>query len=197
MEATLALMEVMVNSIPWIGFKGKSNAQTFDNGTGWNWPEWMRIFVYGVTDTVRKLNIKFDMQKPEHGWMRCVLSFQDETIEFDASDVPCNPLDGLVESLWKCSRGENSEVWWHLEPAGYYFLFVPQESCVDFAVAYSEDSSKKRRRIIQQATLPLDQLLIMFWRSVKKVESFGLGEPHWPTLDLADLDGLRARLGDI
>ena len=133
------------------------------------------------------------MQKPEHGWMRCILSIDEDTIEFDASDVPNNPLADLIECLWQCCRGTPSEVWWHLEPAGYYFQFLPQPEQVDFVLLYSEDSSN-RRRTLRQVSVPMPGLLLMFWRSAKKVASFGLGEPHWPQVDIADLEKLRNKI---
>jgi len=69
----------------------------------------------------KKLTLEFGV--PEHGWLPIKIAFNDFSLEFEASDVPANPIDQLISSLISVTKGLKAEVWWHLEPAYYYFEF--------------------------------------------------------------------------
>ncbi|TQV76859.1 hypothetical protein FLL45_02570 [Aliikangiella marina] len=118
-------------------------------------------------------------------------------MEFEASDVPNNPVSELVESLWKPVRNENSEVWWHLEPAGYYFIFEPKQSELLFSIQFSPNSSLANRKILFEAKVNLRNALMMFWRCAKKTTTFETSDTDWPKLDKNELENLRTKLNQI
>jgi hypothetical protein len=137
------------------------------------------------------MNLKFSINKPEHGWLPCVLEINGKTFEIDASDVPTDPLDNLVDSLWRCCRGDNAEVWWHLEPAGYYFEFVPKLSELEFRVYFSIDSTNEKKELVTKAVCNKRETLLMFWKSLKKTSSFKINEHDWLSFDFKDMDKLK------
>lgn len=139
-----------------------------------------------------ELKLTFDV--PKHGWLPCEIWYGENLIEFEASDVPNNPVADLVESLWKAIRGETSEVWWHLEPAGYYFLFEPNGKELIFKLLFSPDSKIPSKRTIFGTSVNLKTVLMMFWRSVKKIDSFAGSDTDWSNIDEDDLEKLKLQI---
>ena len=141
---------------------------------------------------MNKLELRFE--EAEHGWLPVCLDAADEKIEFITSDVPNNPVQGLVNSIWASLRGDSSEVWWHLEPDGYFFTFVPEGENVQLEVFYSADSSKNKResKLIYKGNL--QETMLVLWRGIKEFDSHGPKEPHWPPLDTDDLVKLGKKL---
>lgn len=143
------------------------------------------------------MELKLTFDTPHNGWLPCELKFGDQVIEYDASDVPINPTGELVESLWKAVRGESSEVWWHLEPAGYYFIFEPKGKELIFKLQYSNDSTIANRQTIFEGSLSLKDSLMMFWRNVKRTGSFPVSDTEWPGIDEQDLQKLKLKIGEL
>ncbi|WP_144395593.1 hypothetical protein [Pleionea sediminis] len=143
------------------------------------------------------MDLKLNFDTPQHGWLPCELRLGDRFVEFEASDVPNNPVSDLVDSLWKGIRGEASEVWWHLEPAGYYFLMEPKESELLFKLQFSPDSTIAKRRTVFEASLNLKKTLMMFWRSAKKTGSFPVSDTDWPGIGDKDMNELKLKIGEL
>jgi hypothetical protein len=143
------------------------------------------------------MDLKLTFDTPQHGWLPCEIKLDDQVIEFDASDVPNNPVRDLIESLWKAVRGESSEVWWHLEPAGYYFIMEPDGSELLFKLQYSPDSKIANKRTVFEAPLNLKNTLMMFWRSAKKTGSFPITDTNWPNVDDSDMEKLKLKISEL
>lgn len=143
------------------------------------------------------MNIKLEFFQPEHGWLLCKLDLGNKTIEIDASDVPNNPIENLIECFWKCCRGDSCEVWWHLEPAGYYFQFKPVQSKIDFKVLYSPNSSTTSKTVIFEKVLDMKAFLLMLWRSIKKFSSYNIVEPHWPPTDMSEMERIKVKIEEV
>jgi hypothetical protein len=63
--------------------------------------------------TIEKLKVEF--HQPEHGWLPVTLRQGDFELRFRASDVPVNLIDLLISSIRQITKGDATEVWWHLE----------------------------------------------------------------------------------
>ncbi|WP_444997505.1 hypothetical protein [Aliikangiella sp. IMCC44359] len=143
------------------------------------------------------MDLKLNFGSPHHGWLPCELRLGEHFVEFEASDVPNNPVEDLVDCLWKAIRGEASEVWWHLEPAGYYFLMEPNGSELLFKLQYSPDSTIAMRQTVLEAQLNLKRTLMMFWRSAKKTGSFAVSDTDWPGINNKDMEKLKHKIATI
>ena len=143
------------------------------------------------------MDLKLSFDTPQYGWLPCKLKFGEHFVEFEASDVPNNPVGDLVECLWKAIRGEASEVWWHLEPAGYFFLMEPNGSELLFKLQFSADSSIAKRQTVFEAPLNLKRTLMMFWRSAKITGSFPVSDTDWPGIDDKDMEKLKLKIGTL
>ena len=130
--------------------------------------------------------LKLHFEPPQHGWMMVRLDVEDAFLEFVAADVPTNPIHELADALRMIPEGHPAEVWWHLEPEGYFFVFEPVGDEVAFTVYYAEDSEEEERRELATLRGTPKEVLLPFWRALKEFQAFGADEPHWPPLE--DLD---------
>lgn len=99
---------------------------------------------------------------------------------------PSNPIHELADALRSVADGYPAEVWWHLEPAGYFFSFEPRGDEITLTVLSSEDSEIEGRREIVVHSGGRAEVLLPFWQALRQFESFQVDEPHWPPLE--DLD---------
>jgi hypothetical protein len=134
--------------------------------------------------------LKLSLKQPEHGWVAVCLQAESSVIEFVASDVPNNPIQELVDALFKVYSGQEAEVWWHLEPDGYYFRFTPQENRVTLRVSFSEGSNEGSRRELLVLIGQQAEILLPIWRALRRFEAFRTVEPHWPDVNFRHLKEL-------
>ena len=133
------------------------------------------------------MKVKCKLGAPHHGWLPVKVTIGDFNLEFEASDVPTNPVDLLTASLLRSLNGLESEVWWHLEPASYYFTFTPLEAehylfSISYANSHS-DAEIRHEKIKESGSR--DEVIVPFWRAIKEFVSHSYQEPHWPpTYDL-------------
>jgi hypothetical protein len=134
-----------------------------------------------------KLSIEFGT--PEHGWLPVKIDFNDFKLEFEASDVPANPMDQLISSLRSVIKGIKAEVWWHLEPEGYYFDFekFSEEYTLNISFAKSKNSE---RTMVFKVTGGYESLIMPIYRAIKKLADQKHDPQNWPTIDKTELDKL-------
>jgi len=139
-----------------------------------------------------KLKCKFG--KPHHGWLPVKLTAGDYNLEMDVSDVPVDPIYILISSLHRALNGLESEVWWHLEPASYYFYFEPEENGeVKFLIAFAEENvTRNHREIVFETAGSQAEIIFPFWRAIKEFASHSYEGPDWPPVDHAELEKLTA-----
>ena len=138
-------------------------------------------------------DLKLNFQKPEHGWVPVKLEYKEKVIEFDGSDVPNNPIQGLIDALLKIIRGDSSEVWWNLEPDGYFFTFERNNENIIFRVFFAENSEEYNRREVLCVEGEINKIVLPMWRGLKKFLSYSAVEPHWPEVsstEVINLNGL-------
>jgi hypothetical protein len=116
------------------------------------------------------LNIVFEA--PEHGWMPVKIIYQDIEEYFDVSDVPIDPIDQLMQVLDSAITGGGGEVWWHLEPAGYYLNLHAEHRKFRVKLEYSVNSMKPTRETVFEYTGNFQETIIPIWRSLRKLQSY-------------------------
>ena len=141
--------------------------------------------------------VKLSFKKPEHGWLPTTLEVKEKNIEFDASDVPNNPVEQLIYSLSRALDGLRSTVWWHLEPAGYYFHFQPEVGQLRFSVTFSEDSNELDQKEIVSIICSPKDVLLPFWRALQTFASYNSSEPHWSETSTDKLASLGKRIKSL
>jgi len=135
--------------------------------------------------------MKFEIGKPEHGWVSIMLVHNETEILFESSDVPNNPISELITAIELTLSGRNASVWWHLEPAGYYFNFKTEGSELKFEILYSLNSNEPEAQSVLVVRGGLHELLIPFWRALRKFETYNHEELHWPSTDFSSLAELK------
>jgi hypothetical protein len=131
---------------------------------------------------------------PRHGWLPVRLDFESRSIEFEASDVPNNPVQRLVDALEAATQHRPSEVWWHLEPDGYIFRFLPSAGKVELQVSYAKHSVHEREVEVASIIGSAQEILLPIWRALRELQAHGLAEPAWPPVDFSRLPILREAL---
>ncbi|MBK8903705.1 MAG: hypothetical protein IPM53_21155 [Anaerolineaceae bacterium] len=129
-----------------------------------------------------KLECKFG--KPHDGWLPVSLNAGGFSLEIDVSDVPVDPIYVLISSLYRALSGLDSEVWWHLEPASYYFYFEPEETGeLKFTIAFAEENvTRNHREIVFETSGSKAEIILPLWRAIQEFVSYSYKEPDWPLL---------------
>jgi hypothetical protein len=136
--------------------------------------------------------ITITYQPPQHGWLLLQLTVNDQVVEIDASDVPHNPVEGLICALASSAQGTPASVWWHSEPDGYFLNFNPTGGDVELSVDFAFDSNRARAQTVLKAKGSREQILMPFWRFLRQFQSHGYSEPHWPQTDYSAMDVIKA-----
>jgi hypothetical protein len=134
-----------------------------------------------------KLSIEFGT--PVHGWLPVKTVFNDFRLEFEASDVPTNPMEQLISSVRSVIKGIKAEVWWHLEPEGYYFVFekLGDDYTLSTSFAKSENSDRKTEFKVNGS---YESLILPIYRAIKKLADQKHDPQNWPEIDKTELDKL-------
>jgi hypothetical protein len=135
---------------------------------------------------------------PKHGWLTFYVGVDEHTVEIDASDVPNNPIQNLLDAIRRVSQGENARVWWHLEPGWYVFDFEHRGHDLVFRIALVNDtiSGYRETMVASIETTPSDVLLPL-WRFLRRFQSEHHREPHWPEVDYRDIDRIGGRIKSL
>jgi hypothetical protein len=136
-------------------------------------------------------NLTVTFGKPEHGWLPVSIQLGEKRLEFDASDVPVNPVDELVEALLAVMDGYPKTVWWNLESLSYTFHFTPQYGEVEFRITFEGYSGVED---IMAVTLPRQEMLSSFWSAIQTLLAYKLGEHDWPEASAKNLKALEEKL---
>ena len=126
--------------------------------------------------------------------MRLSIQAADACIDIDASYTPDDPIRQLTDALCTATRGDAARVWWHLEPDGYFLHFEPDGDLIHLRLDFAPDSNRVRARNVLMLDGTAREILLPFWRFLRRFQS---GEPHgehWPDIDYRDLDVIADRL---
>lgn len=85
-------------------------------------------------------------------------------------------------------------MWWHLEPDGYFLHFEPDGERLRLRLDFAPHSDPARaRNVLALDGTPRD-ILLPFWRFLRRFQSGEPHAPHWPAIDYRDLDVIADRL---
>jgi hypothetical protein len=132
--------------------------------------------------------IRVQFGSPSNGWLSVKLNTPDFELQFDASDVPANPLEELCSALTQVLQGAEAEVHWHLEPAWYYFCFKPNGEVITLVISEKLDAghaASDRYRVIGGIEL----LLMPFYRALKRMPMTERNA-DWPALPSGRIEKL-------
>ena len=143
-----------------------------------------------------KIECKFGV--PHHGWLPVKIFIGDFWLDMEASDVPENPLNNLISSLIHALSGFESEAYWELEPANYYFIFTPRGGDnYKFSIFFAEDGSiESERQHIFEISGNRNEIILPLWQAIKEFLAHPYSEPHWPETDKAEVDRLTTLIED-
>ena len=134
--------------------------------------------------------IKFKLENPEHGWLPVCLAIEDFHMNFDASDVPNNPIQDLITSLVLAIQCTESKVYWHLEPGYYIFSFIPNgEKQFEFNLARS-NSENSNEELLKQVSGTFSSIILPFYRAIKTFTTYNFNQKHWPQLSTEEISKL-------
>jgi hypothetical protein len=137
--------------------------------------------------TDEKLLIK--LGQPEHGWLPVELTYGEFELQFTASDIPVNPIDQLISGIKQITKGISTQVWWHLEPEGYYFHFEKGSDIFTLRVSFARNETAEKELIFETKG-NYDRIIMPFYRCVKNFFSKEIEEVHWPVPDKNEIDKL-------
>lgn len=141
------------------------------------------------------MKIKFG--EPEHGWLPVSLVTKDYSLDMDVSDVPVDPVHLLVMALSKAISGLEGEVWWHLEPHGYYFTFGSKQKEYSLRIESAHVSTDKESRTLDLSELgSFEDVILPFWRALRELESHGYSTPAWPDFPKTEMARLTELIED-
>jgi hypothetical protein len=124
---------------------------------------------------------KIKLGTPHHGWLPVDIEATGEVLAIDASDVPVDPLDQLLDSVLLSKQGKESEVWWHLEPAGYNFAIKPQTEKVTIEISFAK-SDMGKREFVCHFEISMNNYLAQVYQVLSSFYAKGFKDPHWPEL---------------
>ncbi|WP_426493172.1 hypothetical protein [Hymenobacter sp. 102] len=133
--------------------------------------------------------IRVDFERPSHGWLPVKVIMNDFELTINASDVPINPIYLLYLAILDVVDGIASKVWWHLEPAGYYFDFTqPQPGLYRLVISYHSDSQVSE--FMHETKGSAADIILPFCRAIKNLNSYKYDEQDWPSLEGMQLNRL-------
>lgn len=120
--------------------------------------------------------LKIEFEEPTHGWLPVKMTLNDIEECFKASDIPLNPISQLEDALFSAITGNGDEVWWHLEPGGYYLNIHRENHNYRLKLEYSPDSKKQSREDVFDITGSFKEIIVPIWRSLRSLQSMGYSE---------------------
>ena len=141
--------------------------------------------------------IRVQHEPPSHGWLPILLEASGHSVTIDASDVPNNPIQELIEAIDQAASGAQSCVWWHLEPDGYFMQFTPSRDEIEFKLSFSPNSAHSQSKEVLSVRGSRAEVLLPFWRFLREFQSHSYAEPHWPAVNYERLLVIKASIGGV
>ncbi|WJJ96577.1 hypothetical protein [Algibacter luteus] len=134
-----------------------------------------------------KIELKFG--NPKNGWLPIGLKSQDFELEFNASNIPENPVDKLCESLILVMNGMEKEICWNLEPECYFFKLKSSRKGIDFIISKS-GGIIENRNLIYELNGNFESVILPIYRSLKKFSTLEFDKTDWEEIDQIKLNKL-------
>ena len=115
------------------------------------------------------LTIRFG--EPCHGWLPVVIKYGDITEEFLSSNIPVDSVTALWDIINSAISGVGGEVWWHLEPSGYYLSITKEKDMYFVDLKFSEKSRTDDRDDVFNFVGSFEEVILPIWRAIKEFYS--------------------------
>ena len=138
--------------------------------------------------------IHIHCEPPSHGWLTLQLRVGDRCIEIDASDVPNNPVQDLADALDLAARGLRGQVWWNLEPDGYFMSFEPVGDALRFQLDFAPCSERRSATTVLAFQGARSETLLPFWRFLRAFQSRAYAASDWPAVNYERLPAIKTNL---
>lgn len=125
----------------------------------------------GIYVQITKAEIDFD--RPENGWLKVDLSFDNQNYSFYPSHVPYDSISELVTALLKILDGyDKSLVRWNDEPVEHEFVFERVADQIEFRVCLINKSvvGKERKHVFMFNGVT-HVVVWPFWKALRDMES--------------------------
>lgn len=128
---------------------------------------------------------------PEHGWLTTNLRHQDFELELGISNVPLDPMVQLCDALIEINKGikEPSRVIWNSEPHCYHLQLTELKNGYK-AVVLESDELESPTKITTELSGKFEEIILPFYRALKKFWSKSYKPPHWDELDSQRIEEL-------
>jgi len=136
-----------------------------------------------------RVSLSFAFGEPRHGWLPVKIAFEDFALEFDASYVPENAVQSLIDALFNAARNLPGQVIWDLEPELVVFDFLPVVSGIALTVSRARGYDKPTQAagsIIGSKS----EIVLPIWRALRRAQEANWPVEHWPAVDFVGLKGL-------
>jgi len=125
--------------------------------------------------------LRIQFEEPHLGWMLVKVNHGDIEEVFSVSNVPNDPVSELVYVLESAINGRGGEVWWHLEPGGYYLNLHAEDEHFRVKFEYSQLSMKIDRELVFEYLGSFLEVVVPLWRDLRQLQShdwamFGIPE---------------------
>ena len=138
---------------------------------------------------MKKEKIKIEFGLPEHGWLPVDLRHGEFELKFMASDVPVNPIDQLISGISQITKGITAEVWWYLEPEGYYLNFDTKGVEYNLRISFAKNDTAAKE-LLYETQGEYEDIVMPFYRSIKNFFTQTIEESHWPKTDKNKIEKL-------
>jgi hypothetical protein len=133
--------------------------------------------------------LKIEFGQPEHGWLPVNVRHGDFELKFEASDVPINPINQLISGIRQITRGMATEIWWHLEPAVYYFDLDSKGNQYNLRISFAKNDQADKE-LVYETQGKFEDIVMPFYRSIKSFFTQTIEELHWPKTDEREFKAL-------
>jgi len=139
--------------------------------------------------------LELKLSEPENTWLPVSFKHEDYECEFYCSSVPTNPLHDLLDALHAVLSGQDRRVWWHLEPAGYYFEFATTGEETELRILFSKDSTAIKQSLEYTMKTASIHIVMPMWRALNAF--YYSGYSGWGAAPLEDLGSLKSKIKQI
>lgn len=123
--------------------------------------------------------LEISFGNPQHGWLPVHIRYQQFQVNFDASDVPIDPVSHLADILAAAVNGGGGEVLWHLEPGGYFMMIASIGTEYSFRLDFCTNSeAADDRRNVLDVRGSFDKIVVPVWQALKRIQSENVSEFH-------------------
>ncbi|MBG8552913.1 hypothetical protein [Hymenobacter guriensis] len=145
------------------------------------------MLIIDQLDILKDMIVEFG--EPSYYWLPVRIVVNDSELLFKSSAVLLEPVTELAKALKEVVMGPDEvkvTMYWWLEPEYYDFCFCRKDTQYKLTIWYIDDDYagyRERRTMHSEITGSVNDIILPFYRAIKKFASYAYAETHWPALD--------------